>query len=114
MTEQKEAPPVEKDEQGNLKIVEEGGRFFELNEFDAKTPTAGFKFYVLQFKSLEDAITHYKGTEKGDTALLTLVNRALNFNMRTKAKNMVSNEDTRKKLLAKGDTLLISVDEART
>src|SRR5436190_5630515 len=90
--------------------VEDGGKFFELNEFDGASK--GFKFYVMQFKTLEDAIEHYKAL-KQDDAILTLVNRQLNFNMRTKAKNQITNEDVAKKLLSRGETLLINVDEAR-
>ena len=90
--------------------VEDGGKFFELNEFDGASK--GFKFYVMQFKTLEDAIEHYKAL-KQDDAILTLVNRQLNFNMRTKAKNQITNEDVAKKLLSREETLLINVDEAR-
>lgn len=112
------------------KVVEDrGGYSLELTSF-TEGNNKGFKFWNIEFKTLDDAIKHFtaknnKG-EKGESIILALVNSAMSFRMRSQANNRliapndkgVGGMDPKEKLErlnAGGDRLIIlSQEDAET
>ena len=78
-------------------------------EFDPKSSGAGFSFFVLKFESVKSA-----AEKLSEATVLDLVNSAIAFSMRNKAKAAISDKATADKLRAEGQTLLITEQEADT
>ena|SRR5690348_18289771 len=102
--------------------VDKGTHSVELVTFN-KGEKEGFKFYLVQYNTLDAAFEKFGqgDVNKGKELVLGLVNTQLGLNLRNKASSRMPDEDNKaerdaaiKARLEKGDVLLISEAEAES
>jgi len=92
--------------------VDKGEYYLEKKDFDGAA--SGFSFYIIQFKSLAAAIEKYT-----EATMLALINSAIAFSMRNKAKGRLPKFDDAleqkkawSKLIAEDKILLLTEEDA--
>lgn len=93
--------------------IDKGTHVLNLEAFK-EGRAAGFFFYDIEFKTPEAAVSHFTRNEKdGNDIVVGLINQAIAFNMRIKAKNKLPDEDTElARLKSVGEVLLINEADA--